>query len=83
MFKKYDKSSVTTDYRLISLTSLPMKIEYIIKDLVLIQCGHLVKDFQHGFSVDKSCLTQLLPLIDKFSVAMNIILGIDVIYELM
>ena len=68
-------------YRPISLTSLPMQIlEFLIKDLVLIQCGHLIKDFQHGFSVDKSCLTQLLPLVDKFSVAMNRTSRIDVIY---
>ena len=80
IFKKGDKSSVT-NYRPISLTSLPMKIlEYCIKDLLIMKCGHLIKDNQHGFSVEKSCLTQLLPLIDKFSVAMNNKSRIDTIY---
>ena len=80
VFKKGDKSSVT-NYRPISLTSLPMKIlEYLIKDLLMIKCGHLIKEFQHGFSIDKSCLTQLLPLIDKFAVAMNNKSRVDVIY---
>ena len=43
-------------------------------------CPHLIKDSQHGFRVDKSCLTQLLPLIDKFAVAMNKKSRIDTIY---
>ena len=80
VLKKGNKTSVT-NYRPISLTSLPMKIlEYCIKDLINRKCGHLIKDTQHGFSVDKSCLTQLLPLIDKFSVAMNNKSRVDIIY---
>ena len=58
-----------------------MKIlEYCIKDLIIEKCGHLIRDNQHGFSAGKSCLTQLLPLIDKFSVAMNNKSRIDTIY---
>ena len=80
VFKKGDKNSVT-NYRPISLTSLPMKIlEYCIKDLLIEKCGHLIKDNQHGFSIEKSCLTQLLPIIDKFSVAMNSKSRVDTIY---
>ena len=80
ILKKGDKSSVT-NYRPISLTSLPMKVlEYCIKNLLLQQCSDLIRDVQHGFSIEKSCLTQLLPLIDKISVAMNNKSRIDVIY---
>ena len=39
--------------------------------MIILKCGHILKDNQHGFSREKSCLTQLLPLIDKFSVALN------------
>ena len=70
-----------SNYRPIYLTRLPIKfLEYYIKDLLFQQCWHRIKDSQHGFRVDKSCLTQLLPLIDKFSVSMNKISRIDVIY---
>ena len=80
VFKKGTKSSVT-NYRPISLTSLPMKIlEYCIKDLLISQCGHLIRENQHGFCPHKSCLTQLLPLVDKFAVALNKKSRIDVIY---
>ena len=80
VFKKGIKSSVT-NYRPISLTSLLMKIlEYCIKDLLISQCGHLIRENQHGFCPHKSCLTQLLPLVDKFAVALNKKSRIDVIY---
>ena len=78
--KKGDKSSVT-NYRPISLTCLPMKIlEYCIKDLLLAKCGNLIKDKQHGFCKDKSCLTQLLPYVDKLSIALNNKSRIDSVY---
>ena len=80
VFKKDDKRSVT-NCRPISLTSLPMQIlAQIIKDLLMYKCGRLIRDSQHGFTNDKSCLTQLLPLIDKFAVAMNNKSRIDVVY---
>ena len=56
--------------------------EYLIKDLLMIKCAtaHLIKEFQYGFSIDESCLTQLIPLIDKFTIAMNNKSRVDVIY---
>ena len=58
-----------------------MKIlEYYIKDLLLKQCGHLIRDNQHGFCIDKSCLTQLLTYVDKLLIAMNNKSRTDAIY---
>ena len=80
VFKKGDKSSVA-NYRPISLTCLPMKIfEYCIKDLLMLKCEHLIKDNQHGFRSEKSCLTQLLPFVDKLSEALNNQSRVDVVY---
>ena len=80
IFKKGDKSSVT-NYRPISLTSLTMKIfEYCIKDLVMLKCEDLIKDNQHGFRNGKSCLTQLIPFVDKLAEALNNKSRVDVIY---
>ena len=63
VFKKGSKNSVE-NYRPISLTCLPMKIfEYLIRDLLLSKCKHLIKDNQHGFRSEKSCLTQLIHLL--------------------
>ena len=80
VFKKGDKSSVT-NYRPISLTCLPMKIfEYCIRDLLINECESLLRDNQHGFRLGKSCLTQLLPFVDKLSEALNNQSRVDVVY---
>ena len=58
VFKKGEKSSVT-NYRPISLTCLPLKIfEYCIRDLLLSKCENQIRDTQHGFRTNRSCLTQ-------------------------
>ena len=80
VFKKGDKASVT-NYRPISLTCLPMKIfEYLIRDLILNKCEHLIRDTQHGFRNNKSCITQMLPFVDKLATALNNHSRVDVIY---
>ena len=60
-----------------------MKIfEYFIKDLLIIKCGHILKDNQHGFRFGKSCLTQLIPFVNKLAetLKLNNHSRIDVIY---
>ena len=58
-----------------------MKVfEYCIKDLLMIKCKHLIKDNQHGFRSEKSCLTQLFPFVDKLSEALNNQSRVDIVY---
>ena len=80
VFKKGNKNSVE-NYRPISLTCLPMKIfEYLIRDMLMSKCKHLIKDNQHGFLPEKSCLTQLIPFTSDLAYALNSSSRIDVIY---
>ena len=80
IFKKGDKSSVD-NYRPISLTSLFMKtFEYCIKDLILLKSNDIIKENQHGFRSGKSCLTQLIPFVDKLAEALNNQSRVDIIY---
>ena len=80
VFKKGNKNSVE-NYRPISLTCLPMKIfEYLIRDMLMNKCKHLIKDNQHGFLPEKSCLTQLIPFTSDLSLALNSSSRIDAIY---
>ena len=81
IFKKGDKSSVD-NYRPISLTSLFMKtFEYCIRDFLVLKCNDIIlKDNQHGFRSGKSCLTQLIPFVDKLAEALNNASRVNIIY---
>ena len=56
------------NYRPISLTSIPGKVlEKIIKQTILnrLADGNILRDTQHGFVSDRSCLTNLILFYDQ------------------
>ncbi|XP_065651308.1 uncharacterized protein LOC136079499 [Hydra vulgaris] len=81
LFKKGDKT-LPSNYRLVSLTSIPCKImenlirvkmeEYLYKN-------NLLAKAQHGFVRNKSCTTNLLESIDYISSSLDVGIPIDVI----
>ena len=47
------------NYRLISLTCIIMKVmDRIVRDELMVKCGHLIDPRQHGFLKNRSCTTQ-------------------------
>ena len=48
--------------------------------MIVLKCGHMLKDNQHGFRLGKSCLTQLIPFVDNLAQALNNQSRVDVIY---
>ena len=72
-----------SNYRPVSLTSIPCKImESIIRDQIM---NHLVKhnllnDSQHGFVKSKSCVTNLLEALDFLTQAIADGKSVDVLY---
>ena len=78
--KKGSKSNVE-NYRPISLTCIIIKImERIIRDEIMLKCGHLIDDRQHGFLKSKSCTTQLVNFCDSLALSLNDNIRSDVIY---
>ena len=66
--KKGDKANVE-NYRPISLTSLVMKLfEKCIREKVMDLCQDKITEFQHGFSPNKSCTSQMLAFTCDLSV---------------
>jgi len=66
-----------------SLTSVPCKImESIIKDAVLsyIESNELITEHQHGFVSGRSCLTNLLEVLEAWTRILDSGYGVDVIY---
>ena len=80
MYKKGDKSNIE-NYRLISLTSLVMKVmEKHVRDEIYSRCWHLISEKQHGFLPQKSCTTQLVTVLNDICHSMNSRNDVDVIY---
>ena len=78
--KKGPKANVE-NYRPISLTCIVMKVmEKIVRDELMLRCGHLIDPRQHGFLKDKSCTTQLVDFCDSLALSLNCNIRSDVIY---
>ena len=82
----YKKAAARTDannYRPVSLTSVPCKImESIIKDAVLshIESNDLITGHQHGFVSGRSCLTNLLEVLEAWTRVLDSGCGVDIVY---
>ena len=82
IFKKGSKSD-PSNYRPVSLTSIPCKIdESIIKDALVdhLLCNSLLNLSQHGFLPNRSCLTNLLEFFEFVTKSVDEGLPVDVIY---
>ena len=82
IFKKVDKT-LASNYRPISLTSITGKIlELIIRDHLVshLNTHNLIRDSQHGFRNNKSCLTNLLDFFDRVIKDYDDHNAVDVIY---
>ena len=55
-------------------------MEKIVMDERFDKCRSLISDKQHGFVPSRSCVTQLIPVIDNVASTLNTQNDIDVIY---
>ena len=82
IYKKGQKSSLS-NYRPISLTSVPGKVmERIIKDTLMshLTRNRLIRPSQHGFVPKKSCTTNLLEYLEKVTKAVEEGKDVDIVY---
>ena len=82
IFKKGQKSS-PTNYRPVSLTSVPGKImEKVVKESLMshLKRNNLIRKSQHGFMPNKSCATNLLVFLETVTKAVDEGKNVDVIY---
>ena len=74
---------VPSNYRPISLTSIICKImERIIRDAIIdhMEDNRLFTDHQHGFRTGRSCITQLIEVIDEWTENLDKRENMDVVY---
>ena len=82
IFKKGEKDK-PSNYRPVSLTSIVCKVmETIIRDLVVehMTRNNLFSHFQHGFIKGRSCVTNLLAVLDAWTEAIDKGLPVDTAY---
>ena len=80
---KKGKKSDTNNYRPISLTSIVCKVfESVIKDNLMdfLLKNNLLSNAQHGFLPNKSCVTNLLTMLDNWTAAIQNGYSVDSIY---
>lgn len=82
LFKKGDKSEAG-NYRPVSLTSILCKImEAIVRDSIVehMEANGCVSKCQHGFLAKRSCVSNLLSVLDKWTEFLDEGTPVDVIY---
>src|SRR5664279_4398204 len=82
IYKKGSKSNAS-NYRPISLTSIICKLmEKLIRNALLRHMieNELLSNYQHGFVQGRSCMTQLLQVLDKWTDILDEGGSVDVIY---
>ena len=82
IFKKGDRHRAK-NYRPVSLTSVVCKImESIIRDKIMYHLvqNHLLTKYQHSFVKGRSCVTQILAVLDKWTEALDNGSNIDSVY---
>lgn len=82
LFKKGSKSN-PGNYRPVSLTSIPCKLmEKIIRTSVFshLAANSLLSDCQHGFVANRSCVTNLISVIDDWTDSLDDGVPIDAAY---
>ena len=80
--KSGDKTN-PENYRPISLTSVPCKLmERVVRDTIMdhMEQNNLFSPYQHGFIPGKSCITQLLEILEEITDALDQGYDIDIIY---
>ena len=82
VYKKGSKMQAN-NYRPVSLTCITCKLmETLVREQVInhLQINNLVTDKQHGFVQGKSCITQLLDVLDDWTQALDNGSSVDIIY---
>lgn len=82
LFKKGAKNK-PSNYRPVSLTSIPCKVmEGMIRDKMMthLESHELLTDHQHGFVSQRSCVTNLLSVLDSWTQSLDEGKAVDAIY---